>query len=74
MFEETYNAIRELKGKIDGVGTVVKFLLEQINGKVIEAQMKIGSNDLNSFEANIHKIANGIDMLETKIMHLLSNR
>ena len=36
--------------------------------------MKVGSNDVNSFETNVDKIANIIDMLETNIMHLLSNR
>ena len=35
--------------------------------------MKLGSNDFNSFEANVYNIANGIDMLETEIMHLFSN-
>ena len=36
--------------------------------------MKFGSNDFNTFEAKVDKIANGIDMLETKIMQLFSIR
>ena len=34
--------------------------------------MKSGSNDFDSFETPIYKIANIIDMLETNIMHLFN--
>ena len=74
LIEEKYDAIRELKGRIDGVGTVVTFIIEQINGNTIETQMRFGSNDFNSFEAKVDKLANRIDMLETKIMYLFSTR
>ena len=73
LIENKNDAIRELQGRIDGNCTCIKFILEQINGNIIETQIKFGSNDFNSFEANIHKHASIIDMLETKIMHLLSN-
>ena len=36
--------------------------------------MRFGSNDFSSFEAKVYKIANGVDMLETKIMHLFNNK
>ena len=72
LIEENDNAIRESKGRIDGVGTVVLFI-EQINGTIIKTQMKFGSNDFNSFEAKVDQVANIIDMLETNIMHLFSN-
>ena len=45
-----------------------------MNGNIIETRMKFGSNDVNSFEAKVYKFANRIDMLETKIIHLFSNR
>ena len=74
LIEEKDNALRELKGRIDGICTVVKVILEQINRNIISGQMKLGSNDVYLFEAKVYKIANRIDMFETKFMHLLSDR
>ena len=74
LIDDKDHAIREFKGIIDGNCTCIQFIIEQINGQIIETQMTIGSNDLNSFEATVDKIANIIDMLETTIMHVLSNR
>ena len=73
LIEEQYNVIRELKGRIDGNCTCIKLMLETINGHIIETQIRFGSNDFNSFEAKGDTIANRIDMLETKLMHLSSN-
>ena len=42
-------------------------------GNTIGTQMKVGPDDFNAFETKVNKHANRIDMLETKIMHLLSN-
>ena len=74
MIEEKDDATRELKGRVHGVATVLRFLLGKINGHIISGQMKLGSNGFNSCETKVYKIVIGIDMLETKIMHLLSNR
>ena len=73
MIEEKDDAFRELKGRIDGNCTCIQFIIETINGNIIETQMESGSNDFNSFETKVDKIANVIDMLETNIVHLLSN-
>ena len=74
LIEQKDDAIRELKGRVDGNCTCIKFVLEEINGNIRSGQMKLGSNVFNSFEAKVDKIANRIDMLETNIMHLFSNR
>ena len=71
--EEKDDATRELKGRVDGVATVLRFMIENINGNIISGQMKLGSNNYNSFETKLYKIVIRIDMLETKIMYLLSN-
>ena len=47
-------------------------MIEKINGQIIDTQMKIGSNEFNSFETKVYNIATWIDMLETKIMHVFS--
>ena len=73
MIEQKDDAIRELGNRLEGYHTCTRSFLERINGNIIETQMKFGSNDVYSFEANIYKIANGTDMFETNIMHLFSN-
>ena len=37
-----------LKVRADGVATVLRFLIEKINGNIISGQMKLGSNEIRS--------------------------
>ena len=58
--------INELKGRVGGVGTVIKFLLERMNNNIIESRIMTASNDFKSFENKVDKICNSLDMLENK--------
>ena len=51
LIEQHYDSILECKGIIDGVGTDVTYIIEQLNGSIIETQCKFGSNDCISFES-----------------------
>ena len=79
LIEEQDNAIRELKYIIDGSCTCIKFILETINGHIIETQMKTASNEFNSFELYIYIWQYNIYiyiytyMLETNSMNVFSN-
>ena len=66
LIEEKGKSINELKGRIDGVGTVIKFLLERMNNNIVESRIMTASNDFKSFENKVDKICNSLDMLENK--------
>ena len=68
LIEQKDDAIRELKGRVDGDCTCIRLILENIYGNIIETQMKT-ANDFNSFGLKENTICNRIDMLENKIMN-----
>ena len=68
LIEEKHKSINELKGRIDGVGTVIKFLLERMNNNIVESRIMTASNDFNSFENKVDKICCRLDMLENKLL------
>ena len=37
LIEEIYKSINELKGRIDGVGTCLRFLLEKMINNIVES-------------------------------------
>ena len=68
LVEEKGKSINELKGRIDGVGTVIKFLLERMNNNIVESIIMTASNDFKSFEHKVDKICIRLDMLENKLL------
>ena len=74
LIREKYKSINELEGRIDGVGTVIKFLLERININTVESRIMTASNGFNSFENALGQIIHRLDMLESKLMQVYSNK
>ena len=68
LIEEKGKSINELKGRIDGVGTVIEFLLERVNNNIVGSRIMTASNDFNSFEHKVGKICHRLDMLENKLL------
>ena len=74
LIEEKGTSINELKGRIDGVGTVIKFLLERMNNNIVESRIMTASSDFESFENALGKIIHRLDMLESKLIQVYSNK
>ena len=68
LIEEKDKSILELKSRVDGVGTVIKFLLERVNNNIVESIIMTASNDVKSFEHKVDKICHRLDMLENKVL------
>ena len=68
LVEEKYKSILELKSRVDGVGTCLRFLLERMNHNIVESRKMNASNDFKSFEHEVDKIANRLDMLGNKLL------
>ena len=68
------SASAELKGRIDGVGTCLRFLLENVNNDIVESRTQNASNDNQPFDNNIDKICHRIDELENKLLQTYSSR
>ena len=68
LIEEKDKSILELKSRVDGVGTVLKLLLERINHNIVEGRIMTASNDFKSFEHKVDKICTRLDMLENKLL------
>ena len=68
LIEEKDKSINGLKGCIDGVGTVIKFLLERMNNNIVESRIMTASNDFKSFENKVDKVCNRLDMLGNKLL------
>ena len=72
LIEEKDKSINGLKGRIDGVGTVIKFLLERMNNNIVESRIMTASNDFKYFENKVDKISYRLDMLEHKLLLIYS--
>ena len=68
LIEEKDKSINELKGRIDGVGTCLRFLLERMNNNIVEGRIMTASNDFKSFENKVDKICTRLDMFENKLL------
>ena len=68
LIEEKDKSINGLKGRIDGVGTVIKFLLERMNNNIVESRIMTASNDFKCFENKVDKICYRLDMLVNKLL------
>ena len=68
LIEEKDKSINELKSRVDGVGTCLRFLLERMNNNIVESRIMTASNDFKSFEHKVDKICHRLDMLENKLL------
>ena len=68
LIEEKYKSINDLKGRIDGVGTCLRFLLERMNNNTVEGRIMAASTDFKYFEHEVDKICIRLDMLENKLL------
>ena len=67
IIEEKDKAILELKGRIDGVGTKLQFLLEKLNSNVIESRLSYVNNGYDAYEIKLDKLCRRIDLLEQNL-------
>ena len=68
MVEYKDHAILELKGRVDGVGTKLQFLLEKINNNIIESRLGNDNiNNYNAYELKLDKLCRRIDVLEQNL-------
>ena len=65
---EKDKSILGLRSRVDGVGTVLRFLLERINHNTVEGRIMTASTDFKSFEIKVDKICTRLDMFENKIL------
>ena len=68
LIEEKDKSILELKSRVDGVGTVIKLLLERVNNNIVESRITTASNEFKSFEHKVDKICHRLDLLENKLL------
>ena len=68
LIEEKDKSILELKSRVDGVGTCLRFLLERMNNNIVEGRIMTASNDFKCFENKVDKICHRVDMLENKVL------
>ena len=68
LIEEKDKSINELKGRIDGVGTCLRFLLERMNNNIVEGRIMAASSGFKSFEHKVDKICIRLDMLKNTLL------
>ena len=74
LVEEKDKSILELKGRIDGVGTKLQFLMERLNISVIESRLGNVNNNFDPYETKVDKLARRIDLLENNLNQYFRNR
>ena len=67
LVEEKDAAIDLLRGRIDGVGTKLQFLLERLNSSVIESRLGNVNNNYDAYELKLDKLCRRIDLLEQNL-------
>ena len=67
LIEEKDKSINELKGRIDGVGTCLRLLIERLNISVIESRVSTVNNNFDSYEIKLDKLVRRIDLLENDL-------
>ena len=72
--EEKDNKINELKGRIDGVGTKLQYLLERLNISVVESRISSVNNNFNAYEIKLDKLVRRIDILENNLNQYFRNK
>jgi hypothetical protein len=72
--EEKDNAINELKGRIDGVGTKIQFLLERLNISVVESRISSVNHNFDAYEIKLDKLCRRLDLLEQNLNQYFRNK
>ena len=65
--EEKDNKINELKGRIDGVGTKLQYLLERLNISVVESRISSVNHNFDAYEIKLDKLVRRLDILENNL-------
>ena len=73
LIEQKDKAILELKGRIDGVGTKLQFLLERLNSSVTESRIQSVNNNYEAYEIKLNKLCNRLDNLENNLNQYFQN-
>ena len=74
LVEEKDNKINELKGRIDGVGTKLQYLLERLNISIVEGRISAVNNNFDAYEIKIDKLVRRIDILENNLFQYFQNK
>lgn len=74
LVEEKDNKINELKGRIDGVGTKLQYLLERLNISIVEGRISDVNNNFDAYEIKIDKLVRRIDILENNLFQYFQNK
>ena len=73
--EEKDDKINELKGRIEGVGTKLQFLIERLNISVVESRISnANNNNFESYEIKIDKLVRRLDILESNLLQYFQNK
>ena len=72
--EEKDNKINELKGRIDGVGTKLQYLLERLNISVVESRISSVNNNFEAYEIKLDKLVRRLDILEQNLNQYFQNK
>lgn len=72
--EEKDNKINELKGRIDGVGTKLQYLLERLNISVVESRISSVNHNFDAYEIKLDKLCRRLDLLENNLNQYFRNK
>ena len=68
LIDKKDKSILELKSRVDGAGTCLRFLLARMKNNIVEGRIMTASNDFESFENKVDKICCRLDMLENELL------
>ena len=72
--EEKDKAILELKGRIDGVGTKLQYLLERLSISVVEGRISSVNHNFDAYEIKLDKLVRRLDILEQNLNQYFRNK
>ena len=72
--EEKDNKINELKGRIDGVGTKLQYLIERLNISVVEGRISSVNHNFDAYEIKLDKLCRRLDLLEQNLLKYFHNK
>ena len=68
IIEEKNVAILQLRSRIDGNCTMLRFLLERMNNNIIESRLSyVNNNGYDAYEIKLDKLVREIDVLEQNL-------
>ena len=74
LVEEKDKAILELKGRIDGVGTKLQYLIERLSISVVEGRISSVNHNFDAYEIKIDKLCRRLDLLEQNLNQYFRNK